>query len=103
MKRVFIRNISTDMSSDFNIFWELYGKKRERGDAERAWGRLTDDERQAAVKGIAAYHKQCQKEGKAPSYPAAYLNQKQLWQKTKGRPPKAAKRISSAPKDPETW
>lgn len=80
------------MAEDFNTFWEQYGRKRERSDAERAWQRLTDDERRAAIKGIAAYHRRCMKEGKATSYPAAYLNQKNLWKKTKGRPPKSAKK-----------
>ena len=90
-------------SNDFNIFWERYGKKRERGDAERAWQRLTDAEQQAAIRGIDAYHRQCQKEGKVPSYPATYLNQRHLWRKIKGRPPRSAKkRSSSAPPDPET-
>lgn len=68
------------MDNDFNTFWNRYGKKRERGDAERAWHRLSADEQQAAVSGITAYRRRCEQQGTAPSYPAAYLNQR-LWQK----------------------
>lgn len=95
------------MSSDFNIFWEHYGKKRERSDAERAWQRLDDAEQQAAIKGIVAYHKRCRQEGKETSYPAAYLNQ-HLWQTRRGRRPSTAKaNVQAGPAkgftDPETW
>lgn len=83
----------------FQVFWNSYGKKRERMDAGRAWQRLTDKDRQAAINGIPSYHKQCQQQGKDLPYPAAYLNQR-LWQKPKGRPPKhrqkAAKTDTSA-------
>ena len=90
------------MDNRFETFWELYGKKRERSDASRAWQRLTDDEQQAAIRGIAAYHRQCQKDGRTLPYPAAYLNQ-HLWQRSKGRPPKTARRPATIPPDPETW
>lgn len=63
----------------FQTFWDRYGKKRERSDAERAWQRLTDKEQQQAVDGLAAYHK---RQGANIPYPAAYLNQR-LWQKPK--------------------
>ena len=80
-------------TSDFNIFWDRYGKKRERGDAERAWQRLTEKERQDAIGGISAYHRQAERQGTSILYPAAYLNQR-LWQKARrqrGRRPSAAK------------
>ena len=73
----------------FQTFWDQYGKKRERSDAERAWLRLTEQEQRAAIKGIAAYRKRCSQQGEDVPYPAAYLNQR-LWQKPKGRPPKHA-------------
>ena len=38
----------------FQTFWDRYGKKRERGDAERAWQRLTDKEQQQAIEQLKA-------------------------------------------------
>ena len=66
----------------FQIFWDRYGKKRERGDAEHAWHRLTADEQQAAIDGIAAYRQQCECQGIAMLYAQGYLNQRR-WQKTR--------------------
>ena len=77
----------------FQTFWDRYGKKRERSDAERAWQRLDDKERQAAINGIVAYQKRCRQQGGDVPYPASYLNQR-LWQKPKGRPPKYQKKVA---------
>lgn len=80
-------------ATGFQTFWDRYGKKRERGDAERAWLRLTEQEQLAAINGITAYQKRCQQQGGDVPYPAAYLNQR-LWQKPKGRPPKYQKKVA---------
>ena len=88
----------------FQTFWDRYGKKRERGDAERAWQRLTDREQQQAIDGLAAYHKRQQ--GATISYPAAYLNQR-LWQKPKRGRHSAVRSTVCPSKDPfsemEMW
>lgn len=76
----------------FQTFWDRYGKKRERFDAERAWQRLTDKERQSAISGIVPFHKRSARQGTAIPYPAAYLNQR-MWETARrrgGRPMKAA-------------
>jgi hypothetical protein len=96
------------LEATFQIFWDRYGKKRERSDAERAWQRLTGKEQQQAIDGIPAYHKR--QHGATIPYPAAYLNQR-LWQKPKRGNRSAAGTVRVAPasgrKDPfdemELW
>lgn len=100
-------------SNDFNIFWKLYGKKRNRMDAEQAWQRLTDKEQRAAVRGIADYRKDCRRKDVAMVYAQRYLSER-LWEKDPAKPakhPRTAKQqprplfdtTTAAPPDPETW
>ena len=58
---------------DFTDFWDAYGRKFDRTAALRAWGRLTDLDRRAALRGIAAYREACQQQGVAMMYPSGYL------------------------------
>lgn len=39
----------------FEILWNHYGKKTDRRDAERAWRKLTDGEKERALQSVAAY------------------------------------------------
>lgn len=39
----------------FEELWNLYGKKTDRKDAERAWRKLTDGEKERALQSVAAY------------------------------------------------
>jgi hypothetical protein len=58
---------------DFTDFWDAYGRKFDRTAALRAWGRLTDLDRRAALRGIAAYREACHQQGVAMMYPSGYL------------------------------
>jgi len=61
----------------FDEFWGCVVRKVARRDAEKAWGRLTSDERVAALNGMrkAAQSEQWQRDGgKFVPYPATWLN-----------------------------
>lgn len=58
---------------EFNTFWDAYALKRNRIKAERAWERLTDKDRRAALAGIAAYQQECRRTGVAVMYAQNYL------------------------------
>ena len=59
---------------DFKEFWDAYGLKRDRIDAERAWNRLSASDRRAAVAGIGRYREQCRRSGVSMMYGHGYLN-----------------------------
>ncbi len=58
---------------EFTDFWNAYGRKFDRTAALRAWGRLTDLDRRAALRGIPSYRDECQRQGIAMMYPSGYL------------------------------
>ena len=58
---------------DFTDFWNAYGRKFDRTAALRAWGRLTDLDRRAALRGIPSYRDECLRQGIAMMYPHGYL------------------------------
>lgn len=62
------------MDYDFNTFWNAYALKRDKMAAERAWKRLSQKDRHAAIDGIAAYRNACQRDGIRMCYPQGYLN-----------------------------
>ena len=87
------------MEPAFQTFWDRYGKKRERGDAMKAWQRLTPEEQQAAIDGIPAYRRQCEERGTAMLYAQGYLNQRR-WQQAgrrRGRKPSSPPPSTSDP------
>ena len=57
-----------------NAYGKAYGAEIDRIAAERAWKRLTDHDRRAAIAGITAYRDYCQGKGVAMAYPSKYLN-----------------------------
>ena len=63
---------------EFQQFHDAYGKaygaKIDRIAAERAWKRLSDKDKRAAIAGITAYRDYCQDKGVAMAYPGKYLN-----------------------------
>ena len=40
---------------DFSAFWNIYPKKKDKGTAERAWNKLSEQQRQSAVDVLPAY------------------------------------------------
>lgn len=57
-----------------DAYGEAYGAKIDRIAAERAWKRLSDKDKRAAIAGITAYRDYCQSKGIAMKYPSGYLN-----------------------------
>jgi len=58
----------------FEQFWNLYGVKRDKIAAERAWKRLGVKDRRAAVEGIKSYRQDCTDHNRMMMYPQGYLN-----------------------------
>lgn len=56
-----------------DAYGKAYGEKIDRIAAERAWKRLNDHDRRAAIAGIAAYRDYCRSKGIAMKYPSGYL------------------------------
>lgn len=59
----------------FDQFWNLYGHKKGRLKAEQKWSKLTDKERELAMKAIPAYIKSTP-DRQYRKHPATYLNGK---------------------------
>ena len=57
-----------------SAYGKAYGAEIDRVAAERAWNRLTDHDRRAAIAGITGYRDYCQGKGVAMAYPSKYLN-----------------------------
>lgn len=63
----------------FEQFYSQYPKREQRKDAEKAWDKLKDDERRAAVKHLKKYQYTLKTESwRSPLLPASYLNKK-MW------------------------
>ena len=62
------------MTPTFEQFWNLYGLKRDKVAAERAWKRLSAKDRCAAVEGIKPYRQDCADHNRMMMYPQGYLN-----------------------------
>lgn len=62
------------MTPTFEQFWNLYGLKRDKIAAERAWKRLSAKDRRAAVEGIKPYRQDCADHNRMMMYPQGYLN-----------------------------
>ena len=60
--------------TDFLSFWDAYGLKRDKIAAERAWNRLSVNDRKAAYAGIQAYRDDCRHRGIAMMYAQGYIN-----------------------------
>lgn len=87
----------TDIS--FQAFWDAYALKRDRIAAERAWARLSDKDRRAALAGINPYREQCHRTGIAMMYAQGYLNHHR-WNDTTVREKPLH---PENPKDMEIW
>ena len=55
-------------------YGKAYGAEIDRVAAERAWNRLNDHDRRAAIAGITAYRDYCRSRGIAMKYPSGYLS-----------------------------
>jgi hypothetical protein len=60
----------------FEMFWNAYGYKEDKQDAEKIWGKLTARERQEAYDYIPRYNKKIALSGLAKKYPKTYLRGK---------------------------
>lgn len=59
---------------DFNTFWNAYALKLDRKGAERAWKRLSQKDKKAALAGIDIYRGECHRRGVRMMYAQGYLN-----------------------------
>jgi hypothetical protein len=66
----------TDLS--FEEFWKLYPLHKAKGSAERAWNRISDKNKRAALAAIPRYREYCEQHGIAFKYPQGWLND-QRW------------------------
>ena len=63
----------------FDTFYAMYPKKEQKQDAIKAWDKLKEDERRAAVKHLKKYQYTLKSESwRNPLLPASYLNKK-MW------------------------
>ena len=87
---------------DFRTFWDAYGKKRDRGDAEKVWQRLSAKDRRAAIDGIAAYREACLRDGVAMMYGQGYLSHRR-WERQASDRQKGGLPELEAFEDMEIW
>lgn len=73
------QNKKNEINISFESFYQSYGKKMGKEKARRAWGKLTDAEREEAARVSAAANKYHSKDRQYQPYPATWLNGK-LWQ-----------------------
>lgn len=59
----------------FLKFWELYGYKKGKVPAIKAWNKLNKEQKEAAIKGIPVYMNDCLLHERQKKHPATYLNQ----------------------------
>ena len=83
-----------NLTPDFQAFWDAYGLKRERIGAEHVWNRLSAADKRAAIRGIEAYKKECQRRGISMKYAQGYLSHRR-WEDDLGVLP-----LISAPAPP---
>ena len=57
-----------------SAYGKAYGAEIDRVAAERAWNRLNDHDRRAAIAGITGYRDYCRSRGVAMKYPSGYLS-----------------------------
>ena len=88
----------------FRTFWEAYGMKYDRVGAERAWRRLSADDRIAACEGVIAYRERCRVGGVRAMYPQGYLTHRR-WEDEQPSPalPSPVTLTASDFEDMETW
>lgn len=63
----------TVLKVTFEEFWKRYSYKEGKKDAQRAWDRMTEQQRQLAYDHIERYRSACHRDRKHLMYPATYL------------------------------
>ncbi len=66
----------SDEGVTFEQFWDAYGVKKSKKDAERAWKKLSKADKDAAMKAIPAYQQDCVRCDRQRQYAATYLNKR---------------------------
>lgn len=66
----------SDEGVTFEQFWDAYGVKKSKKDAERAWKKLSKADKDAAMKAIPAYQQDCVRCDRHRQYAATYLNKR---------------------------
>lgn len=78
-KEIEIKRLSNDnqkVDELFIKFWEEYDYKKSKKDAIKAWDKLTDAEKEIAIKAIPLYKQDCKHYQRSMQHPATYLNKR---------------------------
>lgn len=62
---------------EFDTFWKVYPRKTAKGAARKAWGKLTAENRAAAITGAARFASDPNRDDTFTPYPATWLNAEQ--------------------------
>jgi len=62
---------------EFDLFWKTYPRKTAKGAARKAWDKLTEENRKAALAGAARFAADPNREETFTPYPATWLNAEQ--------------------------
>lgn len=73
------QNTRTREELTFDTFWNAYGYKKSKPQALKAWNKLSDKDKKAAMDAIEPYKRDCAINGRNMKYPATYLNG-QTWE-----------------------
>lgn len=76
-KGVTVTEMEPDLS--FETFYNSYGYKVSKLEAERAWNKLNKSDKLKALKGIRRYIKSCENSRRGLCHPSTYLN-KRRWE-----------------------
>ena len=75
-QRIMGRNpiVKSGTAISFAEFWNAYGLKRDKIAAERAWNRLSEKDKRAALDGIKTYRDDCATHNRMMMYAQGYIN-----------------------------
>lgn len=60
----------------FEKFWESYGYKKGKQPCQKAWKRLTKQDKESAIAAIGKYKEDCRENQRQMKHPTTYLNQR---------------------------
>ena len=76
LKEKRLSNDNQKVDELFDKFWEEYDYKKSKKDAIQAWNKLTDAEKEIAIKAIPFYKQDCKHFQRSMQHPATYLRKR---------------------------
>lgn len=86
----------------FDVFWKAYQKKKDKGKAQTAWNKLTNEARQRAIDYIPTYFEK-NTDYQYQKYPATYLNSNCWEDEDLGNVVQMEKKIKAVGFDEQDW